>query len=365
MKLILATPGLSPKERKTASYHLNRFLPQLKRKLGRHNKGTLILRALLSKNGTPEVPTYHLTLSVRLPEHPVVVQKDGRDIGDIAFEAEKSMKRELRGSVAKVRKDYLRRKRAAEKEAFRSFSEQMAPHPAARNGHARHPETSPVFARLRPLLASLYNHAREEIQAAEAAGEIAQGYLSPEDLVDHAIVAAIEGGAEALRDPEALEFRLYRHMHAALEAEVARENPMEMRQVSLEDAAPEDARWTVADPEAEEREFFQPFEALRMADVLVDDHAEDPEAALSDHEQHRLILKRLAGFHKKARSAFFLNRVEGFEPYEIAMIQNRSEADVVRDVAECVSALREALRSPTLFEVRHRPAAITTATQGA
>jgi len=208
MKLILATPGLTIKERRTLAYKLNRFLPQLKRKLGRHHKGTLILRAQLTKDNGPGNTPYHLTLSVRLPDHPVVVQRDGMDLGPLAVEAEKALKKELLGSVAKVRKDYLRRKRAAEKDAFRSFSEEVAPRAAAMNGKARHADTSPVFARLRPLLASLYNQAREEIHSAEIAGEISPGYLSPEDLVDQAIVVVVEGGADSLSDPEALERRL-------------------------------------------------------------------------------------------------------------------------------------------------------------
>ncbi len=344
MKLILATPGLSSKERRKAQYHLDRFLPQLKRRLGRHHTGTLILRARLTKDGGSDLPVYHLTLSIRIPNHSVVVQKDGVDVSEVALEAEKAIKKELRRSVAKVRKDSLKRHRAVQKEAFKTFTEEVAPRAAVLNGNAKEPDTSPVFARLRPILSSLYTHAREQIRVAEVAGEIREAYLQPEDLVDQAIIQVIEGGAETLTDPEALEYRLFAHMTAIVEAESARYNPPELRKVSLEDSAPEDERWGMGGTEQEEREYYQPFSALLMEDVLADEHAHDPEVVLSDIEQHRLILKMISGFHAKARSAFFLNRVDGFDVYEIAMIQNRSEEKVENDIRACVEALRDSLQ---------------------
>ena len=50
-------------------------------------------------------------------------------------------------------------------------------------------------------------------------------------------------------------------------------------------------------------------------------------------------MKFLGRFDPKARSAFFLNRVEGFEPFEIAMIQNREESEVLADISHCAEAL--------------------------
>ncbi len=343
MKLILATPGLSSKERRTVQYHLERFLPQLKRRLGRHHTGTLILRSRLTKDGGSELPLYHLTLSIRIPDHSIIVQKDGSDISELALDAEKAMKRELPRSIAKVRKETLRRRRADQKEAFKLFAADVAPKAAKLNGHAKTPDSSPVFARLRPILASLYAHAREQIRVAEVAGEIREGYLQPDDLVDQAIVQVIDGGAESLLDPEALEFRLFNQMHEILEAESARYCPPDLRKISLEDFAPEDERWGIDGTEREEREYYQPFSALLMEDVLADEHAHDPEVTMSDMEQHRLILKMLSGFHSKARSAFFLNRVEGFEIYEIAMMQNRDGEKVQADIQACIESLRESL----------------------
>jgi len=342
MKLIIASPGLDPKDRRMLEHELNRAIPGIKKRLPTKDTQSRILRARATSEGTPENPRYHLTLAVQIRHHPIISQKSGTDLRLLVNSSEEALRRELRKHGAKIRREHLRRRRDAAKESFERFSREVAQAEAAAPAPVdAAPEASLLFARLRPILGQLYNYAREHIRAAVVAGEIPTDYFTADDLVDQAIIRVLERHESRVGNPNELEHTLYRHIDAVLEEEIARRAP-EAENVSLDGPSPDAfERWTIGRPEEEEAEFFQPFEALRLEDVLIDDHAIDPEHAMSELEEHRLILKHLTPFHSKARSAFFLNRMEGFETYEIAMIQNRQEEAVRNDIEACVKALRE------------------------
>jgi DNA-directed RNA polymerase specialized sigma24 family protein len=57
------------------------------------------------------------------------------------------------------------------------------------------------------------------------------------------------------------------------------------------------------------------------------------------------IFQSLSGAETMARSAFLLQRMEGFEPYEIAWMQDRSEEEVHRDIQACEELLKGTLSS--------------------
>ncbi|MDK2970883.1 MAG: hypothetical protein PWP23_638 [Candidatus Sumerlaeota bacterium] len=341
MKLIIAAPNLDNRDRHRLEYELNRVLPGIKKRIQRYSPEDRLLRARVTQEGN-ENHVFHLTLSLQLPDHPIVIHKESTDIRSLVSEAESALRKELRRSKARIRKDHLVRRRTGVKRAYKEFASQIAELPspeelASSNGDS---ESNPVFARLRPLLGPLYSFARESIMAAELAGELPNDYLSPDDLVDQALVNVAD--TATFKDgPEALERRLFRFVQNAIDKEIGSQNPENKRMIRLEDRAPSEDRWGISGPEVEEREYHQPFAALLMEDVLIDDHAVDPGHLLSDAEQHRLILKYLGNFHSKARAAFYLTRVEGFEPYEVAMIQNREEKNVREDISQCLEALRK------------------------
>lgn len=343
MKVIINAPDLDARMKSQLEEDINRAIPGIARRLGHVANAELILRAAVTVQGRNHNPIYSLTLSLHLPDQPVVVQKSNSDLHVLVDACEKAIKKELRRSMAKLRKEHLSRRRAASRDAFTSFSATVAdlpPEPMAP------PAENPIFARLRPLLGPLFSYARDHINTAVIAGELRQDYLTPDDLVDHAVLRVAENDANLLKDASRLEAELYRQIELAIAEEIEREHPNGGESIiSIEDDAPEDERWGMGGVEREEREYYQPFAALRIEDILIDDHAIDPEHQLSDEEQHRLMLKYLGGFNSKARSAFYLNRVEGFDAYEIAMIQNRDEAAVLKDVDQCMEALREGWKS--------------------
>jgi DNA-directed RNA polymerase specialized sigma24 family protein/ribosome-associated translation inhibitor RaiA len=337
MKLLLTAQGVSHKDRNILTHELEKQIPSLVRRLGTTLPVEPILRAKLSVTGSADFPTYILTLSVRLPDHTAVVQKSDSDVRAVVGLAVTSLKKETRRVKARIRKDHLTKRRHGQREGFASFTQRVPEAVAS----ATPPADNPIFDRLRPLLGPVYNYARELIRSAVLAGEIPSNYLSPNDLVDGAVVALAEDAASALRDPSRLEAMLYAHIEEAVASEAAQHQPNHQAMLSLDDSVPDDVNAGVGDPEKDEAEYYQPFQALRMEDVLIDEHAQDPEHHLSDLEEHKVILKFLAHHPAKARGAFFLNRMEGFEPFEIAMIQDRDEQAVRADIDTCIHTLQE------------------------
>lgn len=349
MKLIVATPNIETPMRRKLEYRLRRSLPAIEKRVEGRGPRETVLRARLTSEG----PRFHLTLSMRLPGHPVVVAREGIDLVDVISDSQFAFKRELSRLLGEGRSHHKRREGKAMKKAMDSLPPpaMKAPRKATlMNGNGKTPLPIPEdeFERLRPILAPVYLHARRALRAAVMVGELPAGYLEADELVDQAMIDLIE--AHAHGDKKAMMRALYAEVDMLLAREITAHNPGGQQVVSLESGADSaHRRRTRAVPDGEALEDVVPQEALRMEDVLADDHAADPSAIMSRHEEYRLILKYLGRFPSKARTAFFLHRIEGFEPYEIAMIQNRPESAVTRDVADCLTTLRNGwkqLRTP-------------------
>lgn len=345
MKLIIASPKVSTKERRILEKELEDAAPSIKRHILSHDEQSRTLRARLSRSGGDNAPVFHLTLTVHLPDNPVVVQKSDLDLRSLVQKSVSALRNEIRSTMARIRKEHLRRRRAAAKESFASFVTAVgAEPPAAEPMDSSDPSTHPVFARLRPISGRMYAYAREHIRMAQLAGELPLNYLTATDAVDQAIIRIIETSSYGRMDAEELEKTLYKFVDEIIEEEARTRHPGDEEVISLDSAEHLEDYYAQGRPEEEQAEFYQPFESLRLSDVLADHHAVDPEAAMSDSEEHRLILRHLTSFSSKARSAFYLNLVDGFEPFEVAMMQGRTEEEVLADVAACRDALREALR---------------------
>lgn len=347
MKLILSTPGLPASDRKNVERHIRHVMPHISKRLGRLDHDQLMFRVRLINSGqSKERDFYNITMSVQLPDHPIIAQKDGFDLHELVKDGEKAIKREIRKGVAKIRRDYLRRKRSSQRELFTDFSQQLSATESLSNSRENKPKSSedrqvhPIFARLRPMLSHLHSYAQENIRSAIAANELPEDYLAPGDLVDEAIVALIEMDKNVMSDPVILERTLFQEIDLLLEKEIKERNQDGGNRVSIDMSAPKDEQWGVVGAEAEEMEYHRPYEALKMEDVLEDHESEIPSHSMTEKEEHRMIMRALSSLPAKARSAFFLGRIEGFELFEIAMIQNREEEEVKADIEKCVELLK-------------------------
>src|SRR5690606_3983826 len=143
-------------------------------------------------------------------------------------------------------------------------------------GTAEEPDADQAFAGLRPLLEPLTQYAADQIESAVMSGELPEGYLSPEDLVDQAVLKIAESERAVMADSEAFERKLYSWVDRLLAKETRRRHTGSESLLSLGQEAPaaEKAASALEGPEGEENEFHQPWSALRLDDIPVDKNAD-------------------------------------------------------------------------------------------
>jgi len=352
MKLIVASPKIPTKERKILEHHLRKALPAIERRFGARGPRDSILRARLTSEGA----LFHLTLSMQLPGVPVVVSKEGEDLRTLVSQCEAAFKTEVARGAAKKRREYQRIEGRLVKEALSDMGlDGQPPLPETNVGtngkgpkkeapeHTAEPaDATREFEAIRPLLGPLYKYARRLIRTAVLAGELPDRYLSPDDLVDQAILNVLELKVHITESDRRLEQSLYREVEVLMAKEVAEQHPGDEERVSLESSANEieNPRFALRGDEDQD-DSTDPGESLHIEDILVDMNAHSPAEVISESEEYRALLKYLGRFHSKARSAFFLSRIEGFEPFEVAMIQNRDEEAVRSDIERCAIALQQ------------------------
>ena len=179
----------------------------------------------------------------------------------------------------------------------------------------------------------------------QLAGEIPVNRLKPGEVVDD----ILGRGYELFRSQQEEEFShasLYRLADQIIRDEISNYKDKEQSGISLEEEiSRSDPRWEVSDLGEEILAYYQMEEVLLYGDVMPDAHLPDPARALDEKEQMSGIFRSLSGAGSLARSAFLLERMEGFEPYEIAWMQGRAEEEVRGDIQQCEEILKRTLSS--------------------
>jgi RNA polymerase sigma factor (sigma-70 family) len=157
------------------------------------------------------------------------------------------------------------------------------------------------------LMQPITNYARRELQAHEALGEIPPGELAPEDIVDVALLDALQHASEAPSD------RLYpwlrRFVRRAIERE-ARQRQRQPREVSLE--TPLGTQWPDEGRHGPPR---------RLVDVLPDPTSPIPEQVVESEEFQEILIRLLNELPRSWREPFILHVRDGLPPSRIAKLE--------------------------------------------
>jgi DNA-directed RNA polymerase specialized sigma24 family protein len=340
MQIILNAPGIHNRTKEGVERELEEFLPRLKQVLFRFRPEEKKLRVQLFQQ---KDQAYRLTLSVRMPGKNLIVERSGHTLMSVVTEAKQALLEQIKVQSAIMRKEHLRAKSAQQSQAIR----EAVGGASAWTGEAADEEEmrERFISRLGLVLQELYSHVRRLIRFAQLAGDIPGNHLRPGEVVDDILVR----GYELYRSRPEEEFShatMYRLADEIIRDEISNYKDREESRVSLDEkVTSRDPRWEVNDLGEESLAYHQAEAALLYADVMPDAHIPDPAQALDEKEQMTLIFQCLSKASPLARSAFLLERMEGFEPYEIAWMQDRSEEAVVEDLRRCEELLKEALSS--------------------
>lgn len=246
---------------------------------------------------------------------------------------------EIRRHKEKLRHDDVyRRKRRREDEfhRVRSFLE----------SDVRKGDRASFMELIRPLLGHVADQAHHELLVAQLEGAIRPRELSVSDLVDEVAVRAWEN-YDQRPARLSLDQWLLHLLHEVLDEYYQKNSGTDH---SVEESIPaDDPRYQsdlgwLAENEPYLQNFLTP---LTLYQTLPDHEVPEPWQELAAREQMQWLVNQLRRFPHPARRAFVLHVVEGWEPSEIALLQNRSVDQVREDIERVRESLRQRLSSPT------------------
>ncbi len=193
---------------------------------------------------------------------------------------------------------------------------------------------------LQPYLKHLYAFVRREIRYYESVGFLPEGELTPADIVDEVVEAALSlwksRPAGSLR-PWLLQLAL-RRLRQYIQA--ARERPSP--EVPLEELVPRED-WSTLDQDTEIWEFYEPDEIVAWEDILPDPTSPPPDEFLMEAELDEPLQQALAAIGPRVREVFVLYALEGLREEEIARLYGWTVDRVKRYLAMARDQLRERL----------------------
>ena len=178
-----------------------------------------------------------------------------------------------------------------------------------------------------------------EIHFRENSGDLEQGAVSMEEVLDEAVARALD---EKIEKPDriGLEPWLYRLAIRSLD-DLSRSTPSNedvdiqgsSRALGRNDTDGDDAR----------QEFYQPDESITAENGIADSRASTPEQIAYSDEMISLVQFALRGAQRQEREAFILFAIEGFSLKEISTIVDRPPEQVRQSIHNAREALRQGL----------------------
>ena len=296
---------------------------------GRHEP--LELSLTLYRPGYP--PSYELRAALFLSATTLVVEAEDMDLYAVLDSVVEQIINELHRSAGESPTESLAPRRFR-REALES-AVPLLEQDVARGRFAS------FYNLLRPVMHTLAELAQRELLHLEAEQLVPKGELTPADLVDDVLVCAWEGFAGRPRQ-KPLDAWLVELMHGQL-------NRWRREPLSLAMTRPP------ADHVAEVPDWWRrSLDAcgLALEDLLPGARASRAAARLTDDSCRQRLFVILARLAPQQRQTLVLHNVEGFDPAEIAMMQDRPEADVITDLELAERALRAHLTDAGFLEER-------------
>ncbi|HZR58809.1 MAG TPA: sigma factor-like helix-turn-helix DNA-binding protein [Terriglobales bacterium] len=185
-------------------------------------------------------------------------------------------------------------------------------------------------------LARLERFVNRELSFRQVSGDIRQGSLVREEVVDEVVARALGDGLEK-PDRIALEPWLYRLSIRVID-ELAAEDTNDISDIHLG----EPARSPHIKGDDESRlQFHQPDENLTEENVIADQGTNTPEDIAYNDEMVALVELALRAAKRQDREVFILHAIEGFSVDEIATISDRKPEEVRRSIEAARDKLRK------------------------
>ncbi len=187
-------------------------------------------------------------------------------------------------------------------------------------------------------LDKIENYVRRELFHRALVDHFPPGMLQPQAVVDE-VFLDVSSRAQAKPENLTMEQWMFQVARRTVRRKI-RELERDRDQPHLEEEVTETVRW-----DDEVLNFYQPDEALKLEDLLKDNHGTTPEELLAKEETEEQVQKIIAGLSLSVRESFVLFALEGFNSDEVAMITGKTPAQVLQDVEQARTHLRQQMRT--------------------
>lgn len=185
-------------------------------------------------------------------------------------------------------------------------------------------------------LDKIENYIRRELYHRALVDHFPPGVLQPQALVDE-VFLDVSSRVRSKPENVSMEQWMFQMARDTVSRKIE-ELEKNRDQPHLEEAAEPPERW-----DDEVLNFYQPDEALRLEDLVRDNHSDSPEELLAREETEEAVQKIIAGLTPSVRESFVLFALEGFNSDEVAMITGKAPDQVLNDVERARSHLRQHL----------------------
>jgi RNA polymerase sigma factor (sigma-70 family) len=234
---------------------------------------------------------------------------------------------EIKRHKERLRRDYVYRRKNRRREELTAASP-LLEHDVTQG------RRQAFFDLLRPLLRSLHEHARRELHILELENILPRGEVTAADLVDEVLTRAWQQFAtRSMR--RSLDLWLIDLLHQVVEQWRQQPPPLALAgeaKQEVESSKEQEEEWW--------RELLEEAEPLALEELAPGGNGNEAWERLETEEQRKWLLQLLSGLPALQRQAFELYALEGFDAAEIAMVQDRPEAEVKADIEAARQTLR-------------------------
>jgi len=190
------------------------------------------------------------------------------------------------------------------------------------------------FTFLSPLMRSLRTHVERELDILELEGAVSAEELEPDDVLNEALLRAWERFPERPRDLP-IDLWLIGLLHDVLD-ELTAEGQLASIQAERDVALPEDDEQNSPSTWVEQPTYP---ETIELGELLPGHPGVDAWDRLDFETKQTKLAELLRGLSRDERQILVLHGVDGFEPAQIAALQDRSVEDVHTDLTSARTKL--------------------------
>ncbi|HZT80278.1 MAG TPA: sigma factor-like helix-turn-helix DNA-binding protein [Gemmataceae bacterium] len=285
---------------------------------------------------------FEVRAALHLPSGTLVAEETEKDFAPALDRVADVLAREIKRHVERLRRDDLYRRKGRRRERLAAAGPFLERDAASGRRAA-------FFDLLRPQLSSLHDYARRELRLLELEGVLPKGEWAPADLVDEVLLLAWQRFGNRPRH-KPLDLWLIDLLHECLER--WRQQPPALSLAGQERDQ--------GSPAEEEQEWWASLlgdtAPAGLEDLLPGSEGTEAWERLEAEEQRAQLSALLAALPKRQRQALVLHALEGFDPAEVAMVQDRPEKAVRADLDAGRQALRARMAEAGYLEAATTPA---------